>query len=85
MVNIGAFVHKVGVIGGDIEAMGKPRWNPEHFLVFGAEANPEPLPKSGGMASEVHCDIEHLTGRHPHQFALGMFSLKVQPSQYAMG
>ena len=83
MVDVRALVLEIGVLGGDVKAVGEARGNPQHAVVFRAQRDPVPLTQGGGVAAQVNDDIEDLAGGDPHQFALGVLGLVVHAAQDA--
>lgn len=66
------------------EAVGEAGGDPELQAVFGAQLHALPAPEGGGVAPDIHRDVEHPAPHHPHQLALGMRrALVVQPAQHA--
>ena len=65
--------------------MGETRGNPEHAVVFRRQFGAEPLAQGRRVAAQVHGDVKHRARSDPHQFALGVAGLVVQPAQDAPG
>ena len=57
--------------------------NPQLALVAGRQVFSHPLTIGGRLRANVDHHIKHLTGYHPHQFALGLLHLVVQAAQHA--
>src|SRR5699024_1061068 len=65
------------------KTVGKALGDIEHLLVLGREGDAHPLAEGGAVGAAVHRHVVHLAQRDPHQLALGVLLLEVQPPQHA--
>src|SRR5438093_1277811 len=65
--------------------MGKAWRDIQLPMVIARQELAHPAAKGGRAASDIHYGIEYLALEHAHQFALGVFELVVQATQYSPG
>ena len=64
--------------------MREARRHPQHVVVVRGEFRAHPAAEGGGAAPQVHGHIEHGAGHDPHQFALRLGELVMQPAQHML-
>src|SRR5208283_4416872 len=80
-VVIGGFIEDVSLVRSHAESVGKARRYPQDAPVVAGQANGFPFAKRWRTVAQVHGNIEDLAFHHPHQFALRMLDLVMQPAQ----
>ena len=81
---VGRFVEELRHLGQHHKPVRKARWHPQLAVVVFAQFFSYPLAKGRRTLANVHRHINHRAAHHPHQLALGLLDLIVQPPQHAL-
>jgi hypothetical protein len=83
-VIVRAFINEFRLRAQHIKPMGKPGRYPEYFFVFRRQGHAGPFSEKRGRFPDIHGHVKHRAGHHPHQLALGLSDLVMQPPQNAL-
>ena len=84
-IKIRAAVHEIREVAQHQKAVGEPRGNPQHVMVFIGQRDARPSTECRRAAPDIDGDVEHRAGDHADQFSLGVLNLVMQPAQSVFG
>ncbi|MNY37256.1 hypothetical protein D3C86_1718080 [compost metagenome] len=81
-VIVSGFVEKLGEITQYHEAVSETFRNPKLAMVLGGQAYSDPFAEMRRAATDIDSNVKNFPNGYTNQFALGVFQLVMQTSQY---
>ncbi len=63
--------------------MGESFWNPDELEIFAFQMDSRPFSEIRRTGTDVDGNVQNMSGKHAHEFALRLSKLVMQPSQYS--
>lgn len=79
---VGRLVEEIRCFAQYQEGVRESGRDPELAVIAFSELDAYPLAERRGAAADIHCNVEHPAGGDPHQLALRLPDLVVQPPQH---